>query len=319
MCSLGHDVSRSPDALEAFDRFLASEPLPGRHRLASQRTRQAYLRGVRLFVAWFCQTNGLAPDAFTPDQVTREDVRDYLAALRARHAAVATIRHRHAALSAFFKWARSQDLTPADPTEGISLPTRQTLAPQGLDRRQRRALLRALNALPHRTPAARRRAVRDRALVLTLLYVGLRVSEVAALRLDDLDLRERSGAITVRSAKGDKDRTAAVPLEARKALQAWLDVRPTAAHDFVFLRSRRPYAPLGVRAVQEAVQRVGRLAGLENVTPHRLRHTAVYMWREKGVDPFVIAAQFGHQSLTTTMRYGRPRLSDLQQAAEKFE
>ena len=304
------------ETLSAFDRFLQTEPLPGKHRLASENTRKAYLRNLRLFLDWFLHTNGIEDAAFTPSMITREDIRDYFGFLRTRGVAVATVHQRFAALSVFFKWAQAQGLASDDPTQGLPLPSRQPLAPKGLDRRDRRALQRALNTLPQDTPTARLRAVRDRAIVLTLMYVGLRVSELVGLRLDDITLRERSGEIVVRSGKGDKDRTAAVPAEARKALRAWLEVRPDAAHDFVFTQTRAPYRPLGSRAVQMVVREVGRLAGLE-ITPHTLRHTAVYLWKERNVDPFVIAAQMGHKSLDTTMRYGKPRLEDLRQAAQQ--
>lgn len=304
------------DTLARFDRALKTEPLPGKHRLASENTRQAYLRSLAAFFRWFLETNGIEDDRFAPSMVTRDDVRDYIAFLRTRDAAVATIRQRFAALSAFFRWAQTQGLVLDDPTQGVPLPSRQSLAPRGLDRRERRAVLRALASLPQDTPTARLRAIRDRAIVSTLMYVGLRVSELAGLRLGDLSIRERSGEITVRSGKGDKDRTVAIPKEARQALLAWLEARPQTEHDFVFTQSRAPFSPMSPRAIQMAVREIGRLAGVR-LTPHVLRHTAVYMWRERGIDPFVIAAQMGHKSLDTTMRYGKPRLEDLQRAANE--
>jgi len=302
------------ETLSDFDRFLQAEPLPGKHRLASENTRRAYLRNLRLFLDWLLKTNGIEDADFTPSMITRDDIRDYFAFLRTRGAAVATVHQRFAALSAFFKWAKAQGLVQSDETEGIALPSRQPLAPKGLDRRERRALMRVLNTLPQDTPTAKLRAVRDRAIVITLMQVGLRVSELVALRLDDLTLRKRSGEIQVRSGKGNKDRTAAVPLDARKALQAWLETRPETEHDFVFVQTRAPYRPISARSVQALVREIGRLAGLD-ITPHTLRHAAVYLWKERGADPFVIAAQMGHKSLDTTMRYGKPRLQDLQKAA----
>jgi len=55
------------------------------------------------------------------------------------------------------------------------------------------------------------------------------------------------------------------------------------------------------------------------LTPHVLWHTAVYLWKEQGVDPFVKAAQFGHKSIQTTMRYGKPGLRDLHRAAARLD
>ena len=66
---------------------------------------------------------------------------------------------------------------------------------------------------------------------------------------------------------------------------------------------------------------VGRQAELDKagiqLTPHLLRHTAVYLWREEN-DPFVVAAQMGHKDINTTMRYGRPSGKDLRRAAAKI-
>jgi len=307
----------------AFQTALESAPLPGKHRLASANTRAAYLRDLRLFVTWFCQTNGLDEAAFQPHLVTREDVRDYVAHLRLKGMAVSTIHRKHAALSAFFRWALAQGMTPADPTDGVALPRQQELAPKGLSRPQRRALLRALNRPPKNTPTARLRAVRDRALVITLLYTGLRVSEVIALRLGDLRLKPRSGELDVRGGKGDKDRTVAVLRDARQALREWLDVRPACDHDVVFTGAKAPFRPLTARAVQLVLKQVADASGLARdgviLTPHVLRHTAVYLWKEHGVDPFVIAAQFGHKSIQTTMRYGKPGLRDLHRAAARLD
>lgn len=303
----------SIDPVDQFIAALDTEPLPGKHRLASANTKKAYRSALEHFARWFLQTNGL--DVFTPADVTREDVRDYVAALRRRYKP-STIHARFAALSAFFAWAQANGLYPQGdlPTDGVPLPSSQPQAPKGLDKYQRRALLRALNKLPDDTPTRRLRAARDRALVLTMLFVGLRVSEVVALRLANVTLRDRSGEIHVVGGKGNKDRTVAVSREARRALAQWLEVRPQTNHDFVFVDVRPPYHPLSVRSVQNVVRAIGKAAGLDYLTPHMLRHTTVYMWRERGVDPFTIAAQMGHQSIQTTQRYGRPRLTDLHRA-----
>jgi len=176
-------------------------------------------------VTWFCQSNGLDDAAFQPHLVTRKDVRDYVAHLRLKGVAVSTIHRKHASLSAFFRWALAQGQPPADLTDGVALPRQQELAPKGLSRPQRRALLRALNRPPKDTPTARLRAVRDRALVITLLYTGLRVSEVIALRLGDLRLKKPSGELDMRGGKGDKDRTVVCGTRAKRCASGWTCAR----------------------------------------------------------------------------------------------
>lgn len=302
------------DTLQAFAHDLAHAPLPGTHRLAGPKTQAEYLRDVALFATWFAQTTG---DDFHPARVTRADLRDYIAFLRSRGRKPATIRRKFAALRAFFAWARLRGDMVDDPTAGIVLPKVQPLAPRGLQTAERRALLRAINRPLRDTPTARLRAVRDRALIILLMEAGPRVSEVVAARLGDLEISPRKGSLRIREGKGDKERRIALPLETRRALQAWLEVRPEVAHDRLFTTARKPFGPLSVRGVQAIVAEAGHRAGLDGLSPHVLRHTAVYAWKAAGIDPFVIAAQFGHESLETTQRYGRPRLTDLHRAAAR--
>jgi hypothetical protein len=159
------------------------------------------------------------------------------------------------------------------------------------------------------------------AIVFMMIYAGLRISEIENLRSGDIVLRDKSGEIDIFSGKGDKDRTAALPLEARKALEEWLELHPECEHHFAFTVTRKGHRPLGRRAVQEMVVDVGRKVELDKagirLTPHLLRHTAVYLWCEEN-DPFVVAAQMGHKDINTTMRYGRPSGKDLRRAAAKI-
>jgi integrase/recombinase XerC len=96
-----------------------------------------------------------------------------------------------------------------------------------------RAEWKSLLAEDLRVPA-RVRALRDGALLALSLDVGLRVSEVCALRLDDVVLNDRSGYLTVRSGKRGKYREIPLNAGARKALRAWLEVRPEVDANVVF-------------------------------------------------------------------------------------
>ena len=308
-----------PDSISAYETFMQSNPLPGKRRMASANTRAAYVHDLSKFAQWF---QGATERAFEPTAITREDIQDYVSYLRTvKNAAVSTVQRKHASIRSFCQWAVATGQVQYNESEGVALPSEQRLAPEGLDRLQRAAVRRAFNIPPKNTEAARLRQVRDRAIVFVMIYAGLRISEIEALHLSDVILREKSGELTIRSGKGDKDRTVALPLDARSALEEWLAKRPETAHDFVFTTTRRGHAPLGRRAIQEMVADVGRQAELDKagiqLTPHLLRHTAVYLWREDN-DPFVVAAQMGHKDINTTMRYGRPSGKDLRRAAARI-
>lgn len=310
---------RIPDCIQAYETFIQIHPLPGKRRIASDNTRAAYIRDLVLFARWF---QDATERTFEPAAITREDIQDYIGYLRAvQKAAVSTIQRKYASIRSFCQWAVATGQVQYDESDGIALPSEQRLAPEGLDRLQRAAVRRVFNLPPKNTAAAKLRLVRDRAIVFVMMYAGLRISEIESLRLGDIVLRDKSGELIIRSGKGDKDRTAALPLDARKAIEEWLEVRPETDHNFVFTTTRKPYAPLKRRVIQEMVSDVGQKAGLNKngiqLTPHLLRHTAVYLWREEN-DPFVVAAQMGHKDINTTMRYGRPSGKDLRRAAAKI-
>ena len=123
---------------------------------------------------------------------------------------------------------------------------------------------------------------------------------------------ERSGSVTVRKGKGGKSRTVPLTLTARTALMAWREAAGAALGDRVF--------PIGARAVQKALERYARRAGIEGaVTPHMFRHTFCKILVDAGESLDRVAALAGHSSLNTTARYTKPTAQDLERAVSKLE
>ena len=148
-------------------------------------------------------------------------------------------------------------------------------------------------------------ALRDRA-VLELMYgSGLRVSEVAGLRVDMVD--PERGRVRVLG-KGNKERELPLSDPARDALRAWLRegrprlARPEAPTPALFLNRRS--AGLGVRDIRRLVGRYGdaTLTG-RRVTPHTLRHSFATHLLEGGADIRAVQELLGHASVATTQRY----------------
>jgi len=144
---------------------------------------------------------------------------------------------------------------------------------------------------------------------------GLRISEVSDSRLDDLTLRDRSGSIVVRG-KGDKRREVPLNASARKALAAWLEVRPASQDDHVFLSQLG--GQIKPRAIRDRVGHYTQRAGIEEVSPHHLRHTCGKNLVDKGVSLDRVAAILGHEDLNVTAIYTRPAQSDLAREVEKI-
>jgi site-specific recombinase XerD len=140
---------------------------------------------------------------------------------------------------------------------------------------------------------------RDRVLLRTAYALGLRVSELVALRLEDIDAAR--GLVVVRHGKGAKDRL--VPLSARLLAELrdyWQDHRP---RPWLFPGGRRG-RHLTAAGVQRAVQRAAVRAGLsKHVSPHTLRHSYATHLLEAGCDLITIQRLLGHTDLKTTARY----------------
>ncbi len=301
--------SAAKDTLADFRRSLAASN-------RSERTVAGYSRDLALFARWFEQTNAkpLTPEALTPG-----DVKDYKQRLlKVEKAAPATINRRLAALRAYAGWARAKGLIAYSPVNGIDSVEEQKLAPKWLDKQQQSRLLRevevAVNAA--RTEAGKRQALRDQAIIITLLNTGLRVSELCALELGDVILSERKGEVRVRAGKGEKAR--AVPLNklARAALRVWLNIRGDTESNNLFTSKRSDV--LTPSAVERRLTELGRRANVE-VTPHTLRHTVAKNLMNADVSIEKVAALLGHSNLNTTRLYTTPSQADLDQTVRVLE
>lgn len=277
----------------------------------SERTVAGYLHDLSLFARWFEQSNG---EPLSPANLTPSDVREYRQHLLLLHAKPATINRHLAAIRAYGNWAKDSGQTSLNPVNGIKGVEQVGLAPKWLDKKGRAALERELERRVQaaRTDTAQFLSRRNQAVVILLLNTGLRISELAALELSDLNLADRKGWLMVRYGKGRKAREVPLNASARSALKAWLAIRPDSISNKLFTTSE---GPLSARSVQILLQDVGKAAGLE-VTPHTLRHTFAKALVDGGVSLDKVAALLGHSSLNTTKVYTTPGRDDLKKAVE---
>jgi integrase/recombinase XerC len=166
-----------------------------------------------------------------------------------------------------------------------------------------------------------RAKARDRAIVVVLLYTGLRLAELVALDVDDVKMSARKGLVVVRSGKGDAYRE--VPLNAlvRQVLDEWIGERRSMLADtdgeralFVGRSGRR----LSKRSVDDVVRGLGRDAGVA-LSAHILRHTFLTRMVRQGSDLVLVAELAGHRRLETTRRYSLPSDIDRLLAVENLQ
>ena len=271
----------------------------------SANTVRAYQRALGDFTDWYAST---VQETFAIGDVVAIDVREYQRYLLNRKVSSATVNQHLAALKALFRWARRKGLVASNPTEVVNGVKKSKLAPKWLDKMEERKLLRAVQ---------RSGNTRDEALITFMLNSGLRVSEVAALTLDDVEVGERKGTVTVRSGKGTKSRTVPLNVEARRALQKYLAEREGEAKEWPLFLGQRGDS-LGDNGIRYLVRKYARQAGLEHCSPHTLRHTFAKRLVDAGVSLEKVAALLGHEDLNTTRIYTVPSLNDLAGAVERI-
>jgi integrase/recombinase XerD len=144
---------------------------------------------------------------------------------------------------------------------------------------------------------------RDFAILLLLSRLGLRIGEVAALRLDDLDWR--AGELVV-CGKGNRQERLPLPVDVGESITAWLkDGRPDCHSRFVFTRARAPHGGLHPSALTSVVHRACRRAGLPQVGAHRLRHTAATRMLRAGSSLRDVGQVLRHRSSEVTSIYAK--------------
>ena len=299
--------------LNGFQTYLLAED-------RSPVTIAGYLGDVRLFSQWYEKYFG---EALTPEALTNEAVRGYKQHLLNQPAKPKTINRRLAALASYAHWLEQAGyVTNArNPVQGVKAVKETVLAPKWLDKKQRAALLRTVDKeveeAVRRYPRLRMMYLKDAAIVKLILYAGLRVGEIVQLNMNDIILDERKGTVTVREGKGTKRREIPLNAKARKALLAYLQMRPDVESNQLFLGQRNE----GVRnkTVQRAVQRFAKVAGVENVTPHTLRHSFAKALIDAGVSLEKVATLLGHSNLNTTRIYTTPGEQDLSDAVDLLE
>jgi site-specific recombinase XerD len=271
----------------------------------SPNTVKAYTHDVAAFVRWFEQTIG---EEFTPRCVDSRDIQEYKGYLMRQGLAPATINRRLIALRGFFRWAKQAGLagdSPFEVIEKVLIRQQQNTAPRWLDRQEQLSLLRAVR---------KSETKRDLAIIQTLLGTGLRISELAALKVSDLEISDRKGWLHVRDGKGNKARDIPLDNKTRQTLSNYLAERREDGSDKLFLGQRGPLSEPGINYL---VTKYAYQARLEDCTSHTLRHTFAKNLVDADTPLDQVATLLGHESLDTTRVYTRPSKRDLEQAVRR--
>jgi integrase/recombinase XerC len=280
------------------------------NRNASAHTVAAYESDLSQFIAFAGQERGTRA-ALEPKHLDLQLIRGFLAELYRQGQARASVARKVSALRTFVRYLRREGWIDSDPAALAVAPKREQKVPAHLSVDEMSTLLDAPDAS---TPLGRR----DRA-ILELFYAsGIRLSELVALDLEDVDLAGRMVRVM---GKGRKERIVPFNQKAAAALKAWLrdrfaltqgvPRRSTAkAGDALFVNARG--GRLTGRSVQRLVARyVASCSTRFGISPHALRHSFATHLLQAGADLRAIQELLGHVQLSTTQRYTHVNVAQL--------
>lgn len=294
---------------EPIDQFLATlEAQKG----FSGNTLAAYRNDLGQFAEYLGEERGhLPPPSQLPSTwrgVTRDHILQFIIHLRERQYATTTIARKQAAVKSFFKFLTNKGIVSSNPVQGLAAPHVDRALPHTIDAGEVDRLLREMYVAPD-TPET----LRDRAMMQLLYATGLRVGEMVALDVSDVDLEVETVATRGRG------KVRRIPIASPTSLLALRDyaergrgllvrARGTTLADdddirALFLNHR------GQRLTRQGfwliLKRYAKSAGLEEISPHTLRHSFAAQKLRGGTDMRDLQQILGHANISTTQVYAR--------------
>lgn len=314
---------RFEECVDAFIRYLQA------NRGLSENTLKAYRGDVEACLALFVRRG-----VTDLNEITLDDMRSWMA-VESRHHARSSMARKTVAVRGFFSWCYGHGLVRTNQAATLMTPSIPDTLPAVLTEVQAKQLMDTVDAEavdhdggvddggsaddgghmddggdgnPRRTHAEHLR----NAAILELLYAtGIRVAELVSLDMNDVDFANRTVKVI---GKGNKQRVVPFGVPAMRALRAWVHGgRPVIAADdsadalFLGARGRR----LNQRVAREVVHRMARDAGVPDISPHALRHSAATHMLDGGADLREVQELLGHASLKTTQRYTHVSIEQL--------
>jgi tyrosine recombinase XerC len=272
----------------------------------SPHTLRAYRKDLEEFVAF------LASDATQIPAVTHVQLRSFLAQLHSRRLGKRTIMRKLAALRSFYSFLCREGIMRSNPMLGLRTPKQEKRLPNVLSVEEVARLLQTASGDDTAN-------LRDRAILETLYSSGMRVGEMVALKVSDVDFPAE--VVTVMG-KRRKERVCPLGSYALKALEAWLNrrgispVRAAQCREPLFLNLR------GTRLTDRSIARMlARRLAEANLTPraspHTLRHSFATHLLDRGADLRSVQELLGHASLSSTQIYTHLSAERLKQVYDK--
>ena len=250
--------------------------------------------------------------------VDTDTVRAYLAVLNEKQYSKTSVARKLATLRSFYKFLVKREHINSNPVTVVKTPKQEKKLPHFLEYEDIKRLLET-------PPINDWLGARDRAILETLYSTGIRVSELVALNMDDVDFL---GEVVHIRGKGKKERIAPKGTAALQSIQHYMEFRNKRAQSngnfdmkvlFVNKHGRR----LSTRSVRRKMDKYLKIAGLDpSISPHTLRHSFATHMLNNGADLRSVQELLGHQSLSTTQVYthlSTGKLKEVYESAHPIE
>ena len=277
-----------PEAVQSFLTYCELE------RALSPNTLIAYADDLKRFGGF---ASGVLGPNFSPEEVDKLLIRGFIAKLREQGLRIATIQRRVNCLRSFWSFLIDCGVEHREsPLDGLRLPKKDHRVAEFLDEQEMLSMLASASGQTRGCYS-----IRDHAVIATLLFAGLRRTELLNLRLPDVRLEE--GLIIVRLGKGRRSRVIPIAPALGDILRGWLAFRPACEHDHFFCNQMR--GPLGRHALYHLFRKAKLGTGIDRpeVSVHTLRHSFACALLKGGTNVVAIQHLLGHASLETTAIY----------------
>lgn len=233
-------------------------------------------------------------------EITTADIMAWLASLKLSGAKSSSVRNQRSNISPFFTWLyhnRMIERNPCDPIKPIKVPSEEKKAfnDDEVD------TIRNICANPY-----------ERALVETLLASGLRINELANLKIEDIDFEKL--VIHVKNGKGGKDRTTFITSVTKKYIFKYLKWNKHKS-DYVF--TSRLGGKYNTNSLGEVMRKMSERCGI-HIHPHRFRRTLATDLARKGMPIQEIQKLLGHSKISTTQGYIETRTEKVEASYRQY-
>jgi site-specific recombinase XerD len=256
-------------------------------------------------IRWYrCSINGFMKykqgEVVSIEQITSERLREYLYSKRIDGSwSPDSFLNQYKGIKSFLKWCVNRGYFESNPIDGIEKPKLPKRLPKRIPKND---AFKVLEYAFNMKTTYRFERYRNRAILASMIFAGLRAKESLDLRLGDVDMTNR--VINISLGKGNKDRVIPISPALHKYFEEYLKDRERLGKWEVqhFFASLRGDVGFSYRGLTRVVARIRKKTGI-NFSPHKLRHTFATLMLEGGCDLFSLQKMMGHSDIKTTTIY----------------